>query len=161
MPNTDDIRKAARQRQQKFRAKNRSFTVSFLKSEAKDIEARAKRKGYSVSEYLKALAQADMNGIGYVRPQDDTLQRMILEFRAIGVNLNQVVRYVNTYREMRLEDFRALQNLLYELERKVAEHIERPPRLLDELTAYLREHPDHINRLIDWLYDHKSHTDTK
>lgn len=151
MPNAEDIRNAARERQRKWRSKHQSFTVSFTKSEAREIEAMAKKKGYSMCEYLKALAIADLNGLSYVRHQDDSLQRMILETRAIGVNINQVVRFVNTYRELRLQDFQALQRLLAELESKVTKYIERRPLITDQLDSYLNDNPTHVKSLIEWL----------
>ena len=144
------------ERKREYRKHNRTFSVSFPKVDASKVEQHAKAKGYSVPDLIKALIKADMVGNGYVLPNDGKLEQMVYEFRKIGNNLNQTVRFANSRRELDLKGFQQMQSLLAQLERTVVETMTLPPNVFEVLGNYLKQNPKEASRLIAWLetYDH-------
>lgn len=139
------------ERKREYRKRNRTFSVSFSNPEAAKVVAHATSKGYSVPELVKALIKADMVGNGYVLPDDGKLEQLIYEFRKIGNNLNQTVRFANSRRELDLKGFQQMQRLLAQLEQTVIEKLTLPPTIFDVLGDYLNQNPEEAGRLIEWL----------
>ncbi|MCF8276178.1 MAG: MobC family plasmid mobilization relaxosome protein [Flavobacteriales bacterium] len=148
------------ERKQEYRKRHRTFSVSLPKVEAEKVLNHAKSTGFSVPELIKALIKADMEGNGYVLPDDGKLEQMVYEFKKIGNNLNQTVRFANSRRELDLKGFQQMQELLKQLEETVIETITLPPSIFEVLKQYLEQHPDEVGRLTAWLntYDNQGHS---
>jgi len=153
MPENDDTRRKATARKRDFRARNRTYTFSISKDEAEQLEKHAGKKGFPVPEYIKALLEADMNGIGYVVPNDGRLQAVALLLRRIGVNINQTVHWINANREVSISDLHTLQRQLMELETKVLDTIKRPDDIISVVREHLNDHPNDRTHLMRWLHD--------
>ena len=155
---SDEQRKKARERKKRFQNRNRTFSVSFPNAEAQEMTIHAAKKGHAVNTYLKALVKADMHGTGYVLPNDDKLRDMAVQFRKVGTNVNQVVRHINTCREVDMQDIRQMQQLLMRLEDMVVKTMTRPLNILEVLEQHLLHNPNDYQRIRAWLHDHQGIT---
>lgn len=151
-------REKATLRKKRFRERNCTYTLSLPKPEAKELELFASKKGIKVSEYIKALIQADIHGTGYVMPSDNRLQELSLALRRIGNNANQLTRYAHYEKGITLEEVKQFQFLLQTLEREVRDTITRPSNIIDLLREHLRERPTDLSHITQWLYDHQNPT---
>ncbi|MBI1289494.1 MAG: plasmid mobilization relaxosome protein MobC [Flavobacteriales bacterium] len=161
MPRSDEKRKRARERKERFLKRNRTYSVSFPNQQARELTAHTAKKGYTVNSYLKALVKSDMEGTGYVLPNDEKLKDMAVQFRKVGTNINQVVRHINTCREVSMQDIQRMQQLLMQLEGTVVETMTLPPNILDVLKQYILNNPNDYQRIKQWFHDHQGIADTE
>jgi hypothetical protein len=154
MSNSQRHREKATERKKRFRERNRTYSLSLPKSEAKNLEQHACKKGYTVPDYLKVLVHADMHGTGYVMPSDNSLQELSLALRRVGNNVNQLTRYTHYEKGITMDEVKQFQSLLHQCEREVRETLTHPSNILDVLRNHLQTRPSDKNLIIQWLYDY-------
>ncbi len=143
-------------RKQKYRKNHKTVSLSFSFDKAKALHEVATRHGKTPPQFLKCLLDASLHGTGYVLPNDNKLQELLLALRHIGNNINQLTRHVHEKGVITHSDIKYLQQRLMQLEKHVTIALERPPSISDILTEHLDEHPETLQSLRAWInqYDH-------
>lgn len=136
---------------QRYRARHKTYCLNFSLEEAKELERLASKRNLRIPSYIKAFLNASQNHSGYVVPNEETLQALILEIRAIGTNINQLVRYIHTYRVMEYSDIEKLNNRLSSLEYCITTALSHPPAVTDILEQHLAQHPEKRAELCAWV----------
>lgn len=147
----DEHRKKERERKRLYRARHRTFRVTYTRQEAKGLEREAGKYNKSVPEFLKALVSAHKETKGYILPPDNNLHELIFLLRKIGNNINQHTRHVNASKEVRYIDIERLQNHLLDIEKVVTQSLTQPQAITEVLEEYLRQNPEKLQALIKWL----------
>jgi len=108
-----------------MREKTVRKTVRFSPEEAEKLELIAKSKGITVSELIRASV-FKLNIPNRITPEklakrDKLFRKFLYETNKIGVNINQIARYCNKYREV---DALVLEKLI-EIEKDLKELLNR------------------------------------
>ncbi|MGE0637683.1 MAG: plasmid mobilization relaxosome protein MobC [Bacteroidia bacterium] len=147
-----------RNRKKQYRSRHRSVTLSFPMDVAKNVEAKATNHGKTLPDFIKSLIAANLEGTGYVLPKDNNIQTLIIELRRIGTNVNQLVRHINSVRDISQTDITQMQKHLLEVEQQVKAALMKPQSFQDFISDYLKKHPEHLQALIDFLNDYQSNS---
>jgi transcriptional regulator with XRE-family HTH domain len=107
-------------------------TIRFTEEEVKKLQRLAEAKGLTISELirLKVLDLPIPNRISPERlaKKNEDFRKLLYEVNKIGVNINQIARYCNKYREV---DVYVLEKLL-EIERNLKKLLETAYRGLTD-----------------------------
>lgn len=122
-------KKKRREHKRAYRARHRTYSLSYHKDEAAVLEELASQTGQSVPEYIRAVVKAAGKGTSYVVPDGDRVQTLLLALRRIGNNINQLVRYCHGNRVVTYADLTRLQEHLSEVESVVHQTMTQPPKL--------------------------------
>ena len=105
--------------------------MRFSPEEAEKLELIAKAKGITISELIRSavlkLPIPERISLEKLAKRDKNFKRFLYEINRVGVNLNQIARYCNQYREV---DAKVLEKVI-EMERELKELLER---IYEELT---------------------------
>lgn len=82
-------------------------------SEAEQIKENAKKRGITTSEFLRRTALSIE--LPKTKKQECDLKQLIYEVNKIGINLNQIARYVNTNKELDISVLEHLKRIEEEL----------------------------------------------
>jgi phosphate uptake regulator len=110
-----------------FRMERRSvkITVRFTPEEAEEINQAAEAKGLTVSELIRrsvlGLPVPKRMSSKRLAKKNEVFREYLSELNRIGVNINQIARYCNRYREV---DVLVLESLI-NIERKLSEMLNK------------------------------------
>ena len=85
-------------------------TVRFTEEEMRFVESEAEKRGLTVSEYIR-MAALKKRPLGFYEQlvRSEEFRKFLYELNRIGVNINQIARYCNTFKEV---DAMVLQELI-------------------------------------------------
>lgn len=120
-PTPEELKQKRAEQKRAYRKTHQTINLSFLNEEASEIDKKAQEVGMDIPKYLKALVKANLKGeTTFLSPlQERKITEVIIEIKRVGNNINQIIRNVNTSKEVRYGDIRALQQCLTELEKNV------------------------------------------
>lgn len=154
------IQKERLERQRRYRARHKTFSLSYTTEEAMTLKREAQKRKMKVPEYIKAIVEAQLNGNGYIAPTESKQEELIFLLRKIGNNINQHTRHVHQSRVVKYKDIEMLQDKLLDIERQVVHLLGQPPEITGLLNDYLNQNPERLHNLITWLNNYHDHQDS-
>jgi molybdopterin converting factor small subunit len=115
-----------REQKRIYRQKRKEYSLILTKHEANELNKFAQQKKMKVPAFVKSLIKAYGKNTGYILPDDNTLQTLVLEIRKIGTNINQTAKYVNTNKAISQGDIVAFRAQLQELEHLIISTLKHP-----------------------------------
>lgn len=143
----------SRDQKRRYRKNHSTFTISFNKETALELERIARTHGVEVSTYFKKLFEADKSGLGYVLPSDAKLRDVLLALHKTSGNINQLVRYVHSTGSLTDRELTKMQEELASLRNCLTHALTAPPKLSEILTTYLALYPEKRILIITWLQE--------
>ncbi len=110
-----------------YRKTHPQVTITLSETQHRQLKTSAQRSGRTLTAYLRESAFAYM-AERYLVPRDieDSLSGAIMEFRAIGNNINQIAKHSNTQRRASLDDIKQSLELVRQLEKQVIRFCSHP-----------------------------------
>ena len=143
-----------RDRKRLYRENHRTFQVTVPREKARQIENAASTLGYTPRELILALLRAHEAHGHLVLPPTESVRALFLELKRIGTNINQTVRYVNTHRELKTQDFKRLQNLLVQVERAVVSRLTKAKPITVLVSDHLQQYPEDAEKIREVINSH-------
>jgi hypothetical protein len=151
----DDIKAKRREFKRKYRERHRTYSVSFRKDDADELETKAAELNLDVPEFIKSLISTSRGNAGYIVPAESRIQELLLALRRIGNNINQLVRYCHSTRAMGHSEVERLTEYLAEIESVVKEALTKPPRIETLVDQEVQKHPWLKQVLLTILESHR------
>jgi hypothetical protein len=121
-----------REQKRKYRQNRKEYALILTKNEAVQLKQFAQQKKMKVPAFVKSLIKAYGKNTGYIIPDDNTLQSLVLEIRKIGTNINQTAKYVNTNKAISQGDIITFRAQLQVLEHLIISTLKHPVKKSDD-----------------------------
>lgn len=121
-----------------YRKDHPSLNVTLTKSEYRRLRKEAKVSGRKCTAFFREAAFAYLNQ-EYLVPErlDEALYALTYQLTAMGNNLNQIAKHVNTQRRASPEDLSAARSLLEHAEDLIDSFVRNPPQALPLSPSHL------------------------
>jgi len=136
-----------------FKDKKRKELI-FTKKEYSILQKIAKQHNTKVGSFAKKCVFSYLDK-KYILPDQKQLNRLELDIKKIGNNINQVAKHSNKVKTMGLFDAMRINTNLLKMEEKIDTVINQPSDLLEEITKSIRGNPQMIYNIEMILYKQK------
>lgn len=128
-----------KQYQKRYKEKVHRVNVLLKSAEYKELENSAKRHKQKITPHIKRLALAYLHQ-EFLTPNEQAIQDLQLEIKAIGRNINQIAKRVNTYGSAHFNKLELLSHI-DQLDRLIADRLENPVKLYrDQLSSLHKDY---------------------
>lgn len=130
------------------KAKRKKITFEVSPQEKVFLEGKAAKNGMSMGRYCRESIMAYAHQ-KYMVPATGELERLMLEIRKIGVNINQSVKKINASKDGQSyeKSVMAMKEAVQFLQKKVHQELSEPPQLTDVIEAIFFSNPSEIAQI--------------
>ena len=131
--NTVEKSRRARYMRTQYSTTHKRVNCTLTFREYQQVVQEAKRLGRSPTAFIREATFAYLENRHLVSSEVETeLATLVFLFRNIACNINQIAKYANTYKKLKVVDILALSKTVQELERLVIEFVENPVSIMDD-----------------------------
>lgn len=140
---------------EEYKQKTRRVNITLSLEEYSAVKSASKDAQKKVSTFVKDCVVQQTSKV-YILPNNTTTENLILQLRAIGNNVNQLTRHIHRSGVIQRSDLTQLQNQVRQVENLVHSKFSNPDDLFGLLDEQVSKSPDLIERLEEFILNHKS-----
>lgn len=133
-----------------YKAKHKRVNITLTNEEYERVGQASSESGQKVTSFVKSTLLKEVDKV-YLLPEDEKVERLILQIRSIGNNINQLTRHIHRSGFISRDDINQLRVALKQVENRVEGEFAQPHDLLGLIEKELASNPNFSEQLSQLL----------